>query len=109
VAYVAQLLPPLLFSLAKNNLATKWGAGAGILVGVAVVTYLTVMGPTLRSLFPSLGSLGDINDGVIALLANTIVLVAISLATHTTMPPDKAGPSPDPAPNVSRQGRSSHD
>ena len=27
VAYVAHLLPPLLFSLAKNNLATKWVPG----------------------------------------------------------------------------------
>ena len=65
-------------------------------MGVAVVTHLTVKGPTLRSLFPSLGSLGDINVGVIALLANTIVLVAISLATHTTMPPTRLGHPPIP-------------
>jgi hypothetical protein len=42
--YVAQLLPSLFFSLTANNFATKWGAAAGILVGVPVVTYLTVTG-----------------------------------------------------------------
>jgi hypothetical protein len=60
----------LLFSLTANNVATKWGAAAGILIGVAVVTYLTVTGPTLRAIFPSLGSIGHINVGIIALLAN---------------------------------------
>ena len=43
---------------------------------------------TLRTIFPSLGSIGDINVGVLALLANVIVLVAVSLATRTTMTTD---------------------
>ena len=73
--YVAQLLPSLLFSLTANNFATKWGAAAGILVGVAVVTYLTATGLTLRAIFPSLGSLGDFNIRIVALLANVVVLV----------------------------------
>lgn len=47
--YVTQLLPSLLFSLTANNFATKWGAVAGILVGVAVVTYLTVTGSRYAS------------------------------------------------------------
>ncbi len=54
--YAAQLLPSLLFSLTVNNFASKWGAAAVILVGVTIVTYLTVTGHTLRALFPSLGS-----------------------------------------------------
>jgi hypothetical protein len=70
------------------------------------VTYLTVMELTLRAIFPSLGSMGDINVGVIALLANAVVLVAVSLATRTTMTTGKAGASPDPTLRASRRGRS---
>ena len=95
VSYVAQLVPALLFSLMSNHFATKWGAGAGILVGVAIVTYLTVTGLTLRAIFPTLGSLGDINVGVIALLAN-VVVVAVSPATRTSTAAGRAGGSPDP-------------
>jgi SSS family solute:Na+ symporter len=106
ISYVAQLVPALLFSLMRNNFANKWGAGAGILVGVAIVTYLTVTGLTLRAIFPSLGSLGDINVGVIALLANVVVVVAISLATRTSTPIDRTGAPPDPTPGAVPQGRS---
>lgn len=91
-AFVVQLLPAVLFSLAGNNLATKWGAAAGILVGVGIVTYLTVAGLTLRTMFPVLGSLGDINVGIVALLANVVVLVGVSLATRTTAAPGDAEP-----------------
>jgi len=54
------------------------------------------MGLTLRAIFPSLGSMGNINVGVVALLANALVLVAVSLATRTTRTTDKAGASPIP-------------
>jgi hypothetical protein len=67
------------------------------------------MGITLRAIFPSPGSMGDINVDVVALLANAFVLVAVSPATRTTMTTDKAGASPDPALKASRRGRSSHD
>ena len=103
-AYVTQLLPALLFSLVGNNFATKWGAAAGILV--AVVTYLTVTGLTLRASFPFLGSMGDINVDVIVLLANVVVLVAVSLTTRTSTATDEAGASPDPTLKASRRGRS---
>lgn len=81
-AYVTQLLPALLSSLMPNNFVTKWGAAAGILVGVTIVTYLTVFEVKLRAVFPFLGSIGDTNVGIVALLANIIVLVAVSLATR---------------------------
>jgi cytochrome b subunit of formate dehydrogenase len=70
-----------------------------------ILTYLTVTGLTLRAIFPSLGSLGDINVGIVALLANVVVLVAVSL-THTSTATDKAGASPDPTLKASRRGRS---
>ena len=103
-AYVTQLLPPVLFSLMGNNFATKWGAAAGILVGVGIVTYLIVTGLTLRAIFPALGSLGDINVGIVALLANVVVLVALSLTTRTSTATGKAGASPDLTLKASRQG-----
>jgi SSS family solute:Na+ symporter len=81
-AYVTQLLPALLFSLMSNNFVTKWGAAAGIFTGVAIVTYLTVFEVKLRAVFPLLGSLGDTNVGIVALLANIVVLVAVSFATR---------------------------
>jgi hypothetical protein len=46
-------------------------------------------------MFPFLGSMGDINVGIVALLANVVVLVAVSLATRTSTATDKAGASPD--------------
>lgn len=79
---VTQLLPALLFSLMPNNPVTKWGAAAGILAGVATVTYVNIAGVSLRGLFPSLGILGDTNIGIVALLVNLVVLVAVSLATR---------------------------
>ncbi len=90
-AYVTQLLPALLFSFMPNNFVTKWGAGAGIFVGVAIVTYLEVFQIKLRAVFPFLGSVGDTNVGIVALVANIVVLVAVSLATRTSTVADEAG------------------
>lgn len=55
------------------------------------MTYLTITGLTLRAMFPFLDSLGDINIGVVALVANTAVLVAVSLATRTSNIGGEAG------------------
>src|ERR671911_423510 len=81
-AFVTQLFPALAFSFLPNNFVTKWGAGAGVLTGVAIVAYLEVFQIKLRALFPALGSLGDTNVGIVAMLANIIVLVLVSLATR---------------------------
>jgi SSS family solute:Na+ symporter len=88
-AYVTQLLPALLFSFMPNNFVTKWGAGAGIFVDVAIVTYREVFQIKLRAVFPFLGAVGDTNVGIVALLANTVVLV--SLATRTSNVAGEAG------------------
>lgn len=55
------------------------------------MTYLTITGLTLRAMFPFLDSLGDINIGVVALVANTAILVAVSLATRTSKIGGEAG------------------
>jgi solute:Na+ symporter, SSS family len=79
---VTQLFPALLFSFLPNNFVTKWGAAAGVFTGVAVVSYLTIFEVKLRAVFPALGSLGDTNVGIVAMLANVVVLVVVSLATR---------------------------
>jgi SSS family solute:Na+ symporter len=81
-ALVTQLFPALLFSLMPNNLVTAWGAAAGIFVGVATVSYLTIADVKLRAVLPFLGSLGDTNIGVVALILNIVVLVVVSFATR---------------------------
>jgi len=50
-------------------------------MGAAIVIYLTVFEVKLRAVFPLLGSLGDINVGTVALLANIVVLVVVRFAT----------------------------
>jgi SSS family solute:Na+ symporter len=80
---VTQLFPSLVFSLMPNNFVTKYGAGAGILVGVLLVAYITITGSTIGTLFPFLPqAVQDINVGIIALLANVAVMVVVSLATR---------------------------
>jgi SSS family solute:Na+ symporter len=81
-SFVTQLFPALLFSLMPNNFVNKWGAGAGVFTGVALVAYLTVFEVKLRGVFPALGAVGDTNIGIVALLVNLIVVVAVSLATR---------------------------
>jgi SSS family solute:Na+ symporter len=81
-ALVTQLFPALLFSLMPNNFVTAWGAAAGIFVGVATVSYLTIADVKLRAVLPFLGSLGDTNIGVVALILNIAVLVVVSFATR---------------------------
>ncbi|WP_420542033.1 sodium:solute symporter family protein [Rubrobacter naiadicus] len=82
-SFVTQLFPSLISSLLPNNFVNKWGAAAGIIVGVAIVTYATVGGLGTGDLLPFLPpALADINNGVVALVANAIVTVGVSLATR---------------------------
>jgi solute:Na+ symporter, SSS family len=79
---VTQLFPTLVFSLMKNNFVTKQGAFAGIGAGVATVAYITITGSTVGSLFPFLPqAIKDFNVGIIAMIINIVILVAVSLAT----------------------------
>ncbi|ODG92958.1 MULTISPECIES: sodium:solute symporter [Bacillaceae] len=79
---VTQLFPTLVFSLMKKNFVTKQGAFAGILTGVATVTYVTISNTTIGSLFPALPQyIKDLNIGVIGLVVNLVFLVVVSLLT----------------------------
>ncbi|MEH7348240.1 sodium:solute symporter family protein [Gottfriedia acidiceleris] len=79
---VTQLFPTLVFSLMKKNFVTKQGAFAGIITGVATVTYVTISNTTIGSLFPALPQyIKDLNIGVIGLVVNLVFLVVVSLFT----------------------------
>ncbi|MFE3740143.1 sodium:solute symporter [Streptomyces sp. NPDC059134] len=89
-ALVTQLFPALLGSLAKRRLVTKQGAAAGIVVGVTTVAVVTLTGVTVGDLLPVLPQeIKDLNVGIVALLLNTLVMIAVSAATRT---PDGAVP-----------------
>jgi SSS family solute:Na+ symporter len=83
-SFVTQLFPTLVCSLMKRNPVTAVGAMAGIFTGVVVAAVLTFTHATVGSLIPGLPqAIQDINVGIIALVANVVVLVVVSAATRT--------------------------
>jgi SSS family solute:Na+ symporter len=79
---MTQLFPSLIFSLRKRNFVTKQGAATGIIVGLATVTYITLSGTTIATLFPNIPQgVKDLNIGFIALFINIIVTILVSLMT----------------------------
>jgi solute:Na+ symporter, SSS family len=82
---VTQLFPALVLSLPGTPLATRWGALAGIVAGEATVLWLALSGVTLARMFPAWpGVITDLNVGIVALLVNTAVLLAVSAVTRGT-------------------------
>ena len=80
---VTQLAPALFLSLGDRPLATTTGAIAGILAGEAIVVCLTWSGATLAKLFPSWpAAVTDLNIGVVALVVNAAVVLAVSALTR---------------------------
>jgi SSS family solute:Na+ symporter len=80
--FVTQLFPVLICSLMRRNPATKEGAFAGILAGVATVVYFTLAHQTIGKLLPSLPeAVQDINVGFVALFANVVAIVVVSAVT----------------------------
>ncbi len=80
---VTQLFPSMVLSLAKRRVVTTAGAAAGIVVGVAVVAAFTISGATLGGLAPWLPQpVKDLNTGVVALVANVVVLALVTMITR---------------------------
>jgi solute:Na+ symporter, SSS family len=98
-AFVTQLFPALLMSLARHNPVTRAGAFAGICVGVATVAAITLTHSTLGTLFPTWpDALKDINVGIVALVLNVVALSVVSGVDHAlgraspvTRSPSEAG------------------
>jgi solute:Na+ symporter, SSS family len=80
---VTQLFPALILSLARNNIATREGAAAGIIAGVATVAGVSLTGANFHTLLPwAPTQFQDLNIGIVALAVNFVVLVLVSLATR---------------------------
>lgn len=83
-SFVTQLFPAVIASLMPRNPATAVGVFAGILVGVVITAILTFTKTTVGSLFPGLPEVvRDLNVGVIALVANVVVMVLVSVVTRS--------------------------
>lgn len=90
-AFVTQLFPSMIMSLLRRNPVTKWGAGAGMVVGTAIVTWLTLGKIAVGQILPFLPqSLHHLNVGIVALIANIAVCAIISMATRSTTTPQHA-------------------
>jgi len=87
---VTQLFPALVLSLAHRNFATREGAAAGIIAGVATVAAVTLSGANFRKLPWLPAAVQDLNIGIVALAVNFVVLVGVSLATRPATLPARA-------------------
>ncbi len=82
-SFVTQLFPVLVASLMKRNPVSTPAAMAGIVVGVLVAAYLTFTHASVGGLMPWLPQMiQDFNVGIIALIANVVVLVVVSAITR---------------------------
>jgi SSS family solute:Na+ symporter len=87
---VTQLFPSLVLSLAQRNIATREGAAAGVLAGVATVAIVSLTGLNLHRLSWLPPQVQDLNVGIIALLVNFSVLIIVSLAMRFATSPAQA-------------------
>ncbi|HEY3792263.1 MAG TPA: sodium:solute symporter family protein [Bradyrhizobium sp.] len=81
-SFVTQLFPSLVLSLARRNFATREGAMAGIIAGVATVAVVSLSGANLHALKWLPAPVQDLNIGIVALAVNVVVLIVVSLATR---------------------------
>jgi SSS family solute:Na+ symporter len=89
-SFVTQLLPALVFGLARNRWVTRVGAASGILSGVATVAALSLTHATLGTLVPSLPvEIKEFNVGIIALAVNFVVLGTVSVAGRLVQAEDR--------------------
>jgi SSS family solute:Na+ symporter len=84
---VTQLFPSLVLSLAQRNIATREGAAAGIIAGVATVAAVSLTGANFHKLAWLPPQIQDLNIGIVALAVNFIVLIVVSLAMRLAAAP----------------------
>jgi solute:Na+ symporter, SSS family len=87
---VTQLFPSLVLSLARRNIATREGAAAGIIAGVATVAAVSLSGANLHGLSWLPEQVRDLNIGIVALAVNFVVLIVVSLAMRRAAAPAHA-------------------
>jgi SSS family solute:Na+ symporter len=82
-AFITQLFPAVLCSLLPRNPMSKYGAAAGIVVGVVVVTFVTETKVGFADMLPFLPArVGDVNVGFAALILNVVAALLVSWATR---------------------------
>ena len=95
---VTQLFPALVLALVRPGWVTKQGAMAGIVAGVGMVAAMSFTGATpetsstVDSFIGGLPSfLAELNLGIVALVVNLIVMVAVSAVTRGSVaaPPSR--------------------
>jgi SSS family solute:Na+ symporter len=86
-SFVTQLFPSLVLSLARRNFATREGAAAGIIAGVATVAAVSLTGTNFHTLPWLPPQIQDLNIGIVALAVNFVVLIVVSLATRHAAAP----------------------
>ncbi|MGI8717863.1 MAG: sodium:solute symporter family protein [Lapillicoccus sp.] len=106
-AFVTQLFPALIASLLRRNPVTAWGAAAGMLVGVGVVSYVIIAKRSVGSLMPFLPEwAATLNVGIVALVANVLALAVVSMLTRGRRPSPSLGapgaPDLEPARGTAR-------
>jgi solute:Na+ symporter, SSS family len=89
-SFVTQLFPSLILSLARSNIATREGAAAGIIVGVATVAVVSLTGVNFHKLTWLPPEIQDLNIGIVALVLNFIVLLVVSYAMRAFAAPAQA-------------------
>jgi SSS family solute:Na+ symporter len=89
-SFVTQLFPSLVLSLARHNFATREGAMAGIVAGVATVAAVSLSGANFHALAWLPPEIQDLNVGIIALAVNVLVLIVVSLAMRLAAAPARA-------------------
>jgi len=87
---VTQPFPALVLSLAQRSIATREGAAAGIIAGVATVAALSLNGASFHTLPWLPPEVQDLNIGIVALAVNFLVLIVVSLARRLTAEPARA-------------------
>ncbi|WP_425825896.1 sodium:solute symporter family protein [Streptomyces fractus] len=81
--FVVQLFPVLVASMWRRNPVTTAGAWAGVCTGVAIVSWTTLTDATSASLLPwAPRPVQDLDVGVVAMVANILVLAVVSAATR---------------------------
>ena len=89
-SFVTQLFPAAVLSLAHRNFATREGAAAGIIAGVATVAAVSLSGMNFHKLAWLPPEIQDLNIGIVALVVNVIVLIVVSLVTRHAEAPAHA-------------------
>src|SRR5207244_4524592 len=90
-SFVTQLVPALFLSLGREPLVSKAGAIAGILAGETMIAVFGFKGWTLAKLLPAWPSLlTDLNIGIVALIVNLTVLLAVSASTRRARVEERA-------------------